>query len=77
MWTQFSDRGSNGLPANSPTVSIEQVEDVIVTTLEPTPEGATHWSRRKMAEKTGLSASTTGRILPTIELNPSESRRAA
>lgn len=57
-------------PGKPPTVSVEQVEDVIVTTLESTPDGATHWSRRTMAEKTGLSASTIGRIWRTFELKP-------
>ena len=34
----------------------------MVTTLESTPANATHWSRAKMADKTGLSKSTIGRI---------------
>ncbi len=50
-------------PGRPPTVTAEQVEDVVVTTLESTPEHATHWSRSKMAERSGLSASTVGRIL--------------
>ena len=45
-----------------PTITAEQVEDVVVATLESTPEHATHWSRKKMAERSGLSKSTIGRI---------------
>ena len=53
-----------------PTISGDQVEDVVVTTLESTPANATHWSRAKMAERTGLSKSTIGRIWRSFELKP-------
>src|SRR5690606_26015083 len=35
---------------------------IVVATLESTPENATHWSRSKMAERSGLSKSTIGRV---------------
>ena len=57
-------------PGRPPSVTAEQVEDVVVTTLESTPENATHWSRAKMAERTGLSASTIGRIWRAFDLKP-------
>jgi len=57
-------------PGRPPSVTAEQVEDVVVTTLESTPENATHWSRAKMAERTGLSPSTIGRIWSAFELKP-------
>lgn len=57
-------------PGRPATVTAEQVEDVVVTTLEQTPVNATHWSRAKMAERTGLSKSTIGRIWRTFELKP-------
>jgi len=41
-------------PGRPPTVSAEQVEDIVVATLESTPKNATHWSRAKMAERSGL-----------------------
>jgi AraC-like DNA-binding protein len=47
-----------------------QVEDVVVATLESTPENATHWSRAKMAQRTGLSKSTVGRVWKAFGLNP-------
>jgi len=51
-------------------VAAEQVEDVIVATLESTPENATQWSRSKTAECTGLSKSTIGRIWKAFGLKP-------
>jgi hypothetical protein len=48
----------------------EQVEDVVVATMESTPEHATHWSRAKMAERSGLSRSSIGRIWRAFELKP-------
>ena len=57
-------------PGRPATVTAEQVEDVVVNTLEQIPKNATHWSRAKMAERTGLSKSTIGRIWKTFELKP-------
>ena len=51
-------------------MTTEQVEKIVVDTLESTPKDATHWSRRSMAEKSGLSASTIGRIWHAFELKP-------
>src|SRR3954463_15607135 len=52
------------------TVPGGQVEQVVVDTLESTPRDATHWSRAKMAQRSGLSRSTIGRIWNTFELKP-------
>ena len=57
-------------PGRPPTISAEQVEDVVVATLESTPKNATHWSRAKMAERSGLSSSTIGRIWRAFDLKP-------
>jgi transposase len=57
-------------PGRPPSISAEQVEDVVVATLESTPRNATHWSRVKMAERSGLSPSSIGRIWRAFELKP-------
>jgi hypothetical protein len=46
------------------------VEAVVVTTLEQLPKNATHWSRTLMAEHSGLSKSTVGRIWRKFQLKP-------
>ncbi len=51
-------------------ISDEQVEQVIIRTLETTPRGATHWSLREMAKVSGLSRMTVSRIWRAFGLQP-------
>ena len=51
-------------------ITDDQIEDVIVRTLESTPDGATHWSSRDMAKATGLSHMTISRIWRAFGLQP-------
>jgi transposase len=72
---RFLDRRLAGLvdeprPGAPRTISDEQVEDVIVKTLEATPADATHWSRASMAAESGLSKSTIGRVWKAFGLKP-------
>jgi len=58
--SRFIERRLGGLcdedrPGRPPSVTDEQVEHVIIDTLERTPEDATHWSRASMAKNSGLS----------------------
>lgn len=54
-------------------VTDEQVEQVIIQTLEATPRGATHWSLREMARASGLSRMTVSRIWHAFGLQPHRS----
>ena len=57
-------------PGTPRRITDEQVEAVIVKTLESTPRGATHWSTRGMAKATGLSAMAISRIWRAFGLQP-------
>ena len=56
--------------ARKRTMTDEQVEQVIIRTLETTPAGATHWSTRGMADAVGLSHMAISRIWHTFGLQP-------
>jgi len=76
IWRQrFIERRLEGLtdeprPGAPRTITDEQVEEVLVATLERQPKDATHWSRGSMAAETGLSKSTVGRIWKAFGLKP-------
>jgi transposase len=51
-------------------ITDEQIEAVVVQTLETTPKGRTHWSTRRMAKKAGISHASVGRIWQAHGLKP-------
>ena len=62
--------GDEKRPGRPRSITVDQVEDVIVATLESTPPNATHWSRAKMAQRTGLSRTTIGKIWKDFSIKP-------
>ena len=61
------DEERSGAPRK---ISDEQVEEIVIKTLESTPKDATHWSTRSMAEASGLSDHTVARIWHAFGLQP-------
>jgi transposase len=57
-------------PGAARTITDEQVEQVLVTTLETTPADATHWSTRSLARQLGMSQSAISRIWRAFGLKP-------
>jgi transposase len=57
-------------PGKPRTITDDDVERVIVKTLESTPTNATHWSTRSMAGATGMSQTAVSRIWRAFGLKP-------
>ena len=72
---RFAERRLEGLvdeprPGRPRTISDEQVEAVIIKTLESKPKNATHWSTRSMAKEAGVTADAVMRIWHAFGLQP-------
>src|SRR5438128_7062197 len=72
---RFARRGLDGLhdeprPGKPRSIADEDIERVIVKTLEEQPVGATHWSTRSMARATGMSQSAISRVWRAFGLKP-------
>lgn len=57
-------------PGAARTITDDEVEAVIVDTLETTPPDATHWSTRGLAKKHGMSHETVAQIWKAFGLRP-------
>jgi transposase len=62
--------GDEPRPGVPRSISDAKVEEVVVRTLEETPEGATHWSKRDLARKAGISPTSVHRIWRAFGLQP-------
>jgi transposase len=60
-------------PGTPRQISDDQIEQVIVRTLEETPRGATQWSSRGMAKASGLGRTTVQQIWRAFGLQPHRS----
>jgi transposase len=72
---RFAREGLDGLhdeprPGRPRKVTDEDVERVIVKTLEEKPVNATHWSTRSLAQATGLNQTAVSRIWRAFGLKP-------
>lgn len=73
--SRFVEQRLDGLldeprPGRPRMITDEQVEEVVVKTLESTPKDATHWSTRSMAREVGLTQSAVLRIWKAFGLQP-------
>lgn len=73
--TRFAERRLEGLydeprPGAQRKITDEDIERIVVETLETTPKGRTHWSTRRMAKRAGISHSSVGRIWRAHGLKP-------
>jgi transposase len=60
-------------PGAKRTITDDQVEAVVIRTLETKPAGATHWSTRSMAKAMGLNHTAISRIWHAFGLQPHRS----
>ena len=73
---RFAERRLDGLldeprPGRPRKITDEQVEEVIVKTLESAPpDGGTHWSTRRWPPRSGLSQTAVSRIWRAFGLQP-------
>ena len=80
LWRRsFSERGLEGLldaprSGRPRQIQDDEIQRVLALTLEPPPDGTTHWSVRRLAAATGLSATTVHRIWRDHKLKPHQVR---
>jgi transposase len=80
LWRRnFSERRMEGLETAPRSgrpreITDDEVQRVLAKTLEPPPDGTTHWSVRRLAAATGLSSSTVHRIWRDHKLKPHQVR---
>jgi transposase len=76
LWRRnFSARRMDGLETAPRSgrpreITDDEVQRVLAKTLEPPPDGTTHWSVRRLAAATGISSSTVHRIWRDHKLKP-------
>ena len=72
---RFAAGGPDGLldaprPGAPRSITDAEIDRMIATTLESTPEAATHWSTRSMSRASGMSQTAVSRIWRAFGLKP-------
>ena len=62
--------GDEPRPGVPRAITDAQVEEVVVRTLEEVPAGSTHWSKRELARRVGISPTSVHRIWRSFGLQP-------
>jgi transposase len=76
LWRRrYAESGLAGLtdaprPGHPPTYTREDRDRLVALTMGPPPDGTTHWSVRRMAQRTGMSPSTVHRIWRELGYRP-------
>ena len=75
---RFLERRAEGLldeprPGKPRSLDDERIEQLIATTLNAQPRGATHWSTRGLAKQVAVSQSTVSRVWRAFGLQPHRS----
>jgi transposase len=77
LWRgRFLDQGLAGIEKDAPrsgcprTILPDKIDEIVTKTTRQSPPDATHWSTRSLAEATGVSPSTVGRIWRSHGLKP-------
>jgi transposase len=64
LWEVAPGRG------RKPRYTEKKIKEIIETTLQTRPEGATHWSCRTLAEQQGVSKATINRVWQSHQIKP-------
>jgi transposase len=77
LWrTRFAQDGLESLwevapgRGRKPTYDAAKIQDIVETTLQRKPKGATHWSCRSLAAQVGVSKSTVNTVWQSHQLKP-------
>ena len=82
LWRErFVEHGIDGIAKDAPrsgrppVILPPRIDEIVRKTTRETPADATHWSTRTLAQATGVSASTVGRIWRAHGLKPHRVKR--
>jgi transposase len=81
LWrNRFASQRCDGIRRDAPRagrkprLSKKKIEEIIQTTLQTKPRGATHWSTRTLAREVGVSRATVNRVWRSHRIQPHRER---